>query len=78
MQLIIYFVFVSTFVMFIRQFASTYFHFRYLLCELVFPDKKKEIPHIDTKNVYLAVRDAILEAHGDYGLGAVQFSLSGM
>ncbi|BFZ18277.1 hypothetical protein BsWGS_21316 [Bradybaena similaris] len=49
---------------------------RYLLCELVFPDKNKEIPPIDTKNVYLAVRDAILEAHGDYGLGAVQFSLS--
>ncbi|CAG5131660.1 unnamed protein product [Candidula unifasciata] len=49
---------------------------RYILCEVVFPDKKKEIPRIDTKSVYFAVRDAILDAHGDYGLGAVQFSLS--
>uniref|UniRef100_A0A0B7B3Z7 Ribonuclease P/MRP protein subunit POP5 n=1 Tax=Arion vulgaris TaxID=1028688 RepID=A0A0B7B3Z7_9EUPU len=49
---------------------------RYLLCELVFPDTKKESPNIDSKTVYFAVRDAVLDAHGDYGLGAVQFSLS--
>lgn len=52
-------------------------NYRYVLCELIFPDQKDVIPHIDTRAVYYAVKDALLDTHGDYGLGALQFSLSG-
>ncbi|RUS77908.1 hypothetical protein EGW08_014339 [Elysia chlorotica] len=49
---------------------------RYAICELVFPQTAESGPQMETYQVYQAVKQSLLESHGDYGLAALQSSLS--
>ena len=48
------------------------------MCELVFSKMPQSAPLVETYQVYQAVKQSLLESHGDYGLAALQSSLSGM
>ncbi|XP_048411660.1 ribonuclease P/MRP protein subunit POP5 [Stegostoma tigrinum] len=51
------------------------FKSRYLLCEIVF--ENPQFRHcIEEKNIYKTVKDAIIRAHGDFGLGCCSLSLA--
>ncbi|XP_059171731.1 ribonuclease P/MRP protein subunit POP5-like [Physella acuta] len=48
---------------------------RYALCELIFPDQPSGAVNFGSK-LYQEVNRCILENYGDYGVGALQFSLA--
>jgi len=50
---------------------------RYVLCEIVTPDERRLMCHTwKSHDVYTCVRNAIVKAHGDYGIAIMQSSLS--
>ncbi|KAK3785406.1 hypothetical protein RRG08_045627 [Elysia crispata] len=49
---------------------------RYAVCELVFSKMPQSAPLVETYQVYQAVKQSLLESHGDYGLAALQSSLN--
>ncbi|XP_005112800.1 ribonuclease P/MRP protein subunit POP5 [Aplysia californica] len=48
---------------------------RYALCEVVTPGTQSSLLEINSQQVYSAVRNVILDTHGEFGLGSLQFSL---
>ena len=51
--------------------------FRYFLCEMVFEDPNSRAFSIVTQNIYAAVKSKVRDTHGDYGLAAISWGLSG-
>lgn len=49
---------------------------RYLVCEVIYTESRRKVSSFSSYDLYLCIRDAVIKAYGDYGIGVLRSSLS--